>query len=345
MDWIRENKSLATIVGIFLAGSLALGGVLLMSHFAYGESLEQFSSVSGKVAMLEKAQLYPSEDNLSSLADKVSGYEDAVSNLGGVLLKLQPPIKDISDTDFVASLKTKIADFRKKAGDSSITLPKDFSFGFDAYTKTLPPTPEAARELNDYVETVYAVTNTALDAGIVSLDSLVRSELAIEKPNAPTEAKKPEPKKKPKAATKIKGKPVKPAKEIAQVVERRQLTMSFTTDQNAFQAFTNALASPSKMPYFTVVRVVRVENEKQEGPLRNAIATINNPVQTTPDPKPTADGEAAAPQAEVITAPTPSTPDAQAVMGKELLKVYFEIDLIRFLAPAPEASADAGGTN
>jgi hypothetical protein len=343
MDWIRQNKSLATIVGVFLVGSLAIGGVLLMANSSYSTSLDEMTSLSGKVTMQEKASLYPSEANLETLAEKVSGYEDAVSNLGGVLLKLQPPVKEITDTDFVAKLKTRIADVRKKAGDTSIKLPKDFAFGFDTYTKGLPPTPEAARQLNDYFETVDAVVNTALDAGIVSLDNLVRSELIVEKPNAPApKAEAPEPKKKSKTPTKIKGKPVKPAKEIAKVVERRQLTLSMTTDQKAFQALTNALASPSKMPYFTVVRVLRVENEKQDGPFRNAVIPPPEPVPSAdPAPvKPAADGAPAAPQAEVIAAPKPAAPDAIAVMGKELLKVYFEIDLVRFLAPAPETASN-----
>lgn len=345
MDWIRENKSLATIVGIFLVGGLAIGGVLLMSHFAYGASLEQLESISGKVAMQEKASLYPSQDNLDKLVDKVSGYEDAVSSLGGVLLKLQQPAKDITDTDFVAHVKTRIADVRQKAATASIKLPKDFAFGFDAYTRGLPPTPEAARQLNDYFENVDAVVVAALDAGIASLDSLVRSELVVEKPNAPAPAPAPAAPSNAKAkakSTKSKSKSkaaAKPPREIAKVVERRQLNLSMTCDQRSFQTLTNVLASPSKMPYFTVVRVVRVENEKQEGPLRNAPMPLHEPAPTPPNPTETPNATPGAPPAaEVIIAPKPAAPDAIAVLGKEMLKVSLEIDLVRFLAPAPAAN-------
>ncbi len=347
MDWIRENKSLATIVGVFAVGGLGMGGVLLMSHFGYADSLEQLSSIAGKVASQEKAALYPSAANVDALAEKVSSYEDAVSGLGDVLLKLQPPVKDITDTDFVAKLKLRIAETRQKAGDA-VKLPKDFAFGFDAYTKSLPPSPEAARQLNDYFEAVDAVISLAISSGIISLDGLQRSELAVEKPASATPPPVEEPKKgKAKAtasASKIKGgKGSKPPKEIAKVVERRRLNLVVSTDQKALQALINALASPSKMPFFTVVRAVRIENEKQEGPLRNAPMAVDVPFKA-PEPvgdsKPegTADA-AAAPKVEVITAPKPAPADAVAVMGKEALKVSLDIDLVRFLAPSPEAAS------
>ncbi len=349
MDWIRENKSWATIVGVFAAGGLAMGGVLLMSHFSYAESLEQLASIAGKVAKQEKEPLYPSAANVDALADKVAEYEGAVSGLGDVLLKLQPPVKDITDTDFVAKLKQDIAKTRQKAEAASIKLPKDFALGFDAYTKALPQSPEAARQLNDYVDAVGAVVNTVLDSGVTAIDSLQRSELTVEKPTAtapvaPVETSK----KKAKAPLKTKGKggkAIQPAKEIAKVVERRQMSLAITTDQKAFQALMNALASPSKMPYFTVIRVARVENEKQEGPLRNAPLTVDAPIkiESAPEIKPV-DGAAAsaAPKAEVITAPKPAAPDAVAVMGKEALHVSLDIDLVRFLAPD---AASTAGTN
>ena len=115
MDWIRENKTLATIAGIFLAGALALGALLLVSHFSYGESLETFTSKASQLASKERAPLYPNEANVKALEEKVAGYEEKVGSLGTVLLKLQVESKDITDTDFQAKLKQQIADIRAKA--------------------------------------------------------------------------------------------------------------------------------------------------------------------------------------------------------------------------------------
>lgn len=345
MDWIREHQKLATIVGIFVAGALALGALLFTSNSGYAGSLETFTSMAGKVAMMEKAPLYPNEENVSALDEKVTGYENEVSRLGDVLLKLQTPVVPITDTDFQAKLKQRIAEIKTKS-ESGTKLPKDFAFGFDVYTQSLPRSPEAARELGDYFDAVDAVVVAAMDSGARSIDSLSRSDLVVEKdappPPKPVAVKKESNfgKKKGSAAKKA----VAPPKEIAKVVERRQLKLSFTADQKALQTLTNTLSSASKMPYYTVLRIVRIENEKQIGPVRTALSTGDVPVSGSKtavvaniDTPPPVDG-AVLPKAEVIEAAKPAPADATAVLGGELLKVFFEIDLVRFVEPASEAN-------
>jgi hypothetical protein len=346
MDWIRENKTLATIAGIFLAGALALGALLLVSHFSYGESLETFTSKASQLASKERAPLYPNEANVKALEEKVAGYEEKVGSLGTVLLKLQVEAKDMTDTDFQAKLKQQIADIRAKADAAKCKLPKDFAFGFDTYTVSLPRSPAAARDLNDFFDSVSAVVNASIDAGVGSIDTIARSELAVEKdaPRAapePTQSSKSKAKGKPKMA----GKATKPVKEVTQVVERRQLTLVLTTDQRPLQTLMNNLASPSKMPYFTVVRNLRVENEKQDGPLRNAPMpeAQHGSTSEAQEPSPKPGGENVAPKVEVITSPKAANPDAMAVIGNERLKVYFEIDIIRYVTPSAE-SPDSGSS-
>lgn len=346
MDWIRNHQKLATIVGIFVVGALALGALLLMSHFGYAASLETFTSMSGKVAMMEKAPLYPNEENVNALDEKVTAYENEVSRLGSVLLRLQTPVAPITDTDFQAKLKQRIAEIKTKTA-GLMQLPKDFAFGFEVYTQSLPRSPEAARELGDYFGAVDSVVMAALDSGVRSIDSLSRSELAVEK-DAPPPPKAAPVKKESNFGKKkdMKAKKaVTPPKEMAKVVERRQLKMAFTADQKALQTLTNTLSSASKMPYYTVLRIVRIENEKQTGPMRTGLSSGEEPINNKPSaggvnidtPPPAVDGAAAAsPKAEVIEAAKPAPPDATAVLGGELLKVFFEIDLVRFVEPASE---------
>lgn len=349
MDWIRENKKLATIVVIFTVGAIALGVVLFLSHSAYAASLEDFNTKSSRVVSMEKAPLYPSEQNVAELDTKVTAYETEVSRLGGVLLKLQTPVQPITDTDFQAKLKQLIAETKAKSA-GLMQLPKDFALGFDAYTQSLPRSPEAARELGDYLDAVNAVLTAALDSGVRSIDTLERSALAVEKdappPPKPVAVKK-------ESTFGKKGKPTKkavaPPKEIAKVVERRELKLSFTSDQKALQTLTNTLASASKMPYYTVLRIARIENEKQEGPLRASVTATDTPIGAPNVPlpaevsdtttAPAAEGATpVAPKAEVIEAAKPAPPDAQAVLGGEALKVYFEIDLVRFVEPDADAN-------
>ena len=345
MDWIRENKTLAAIAGVFLTGAIGIGAILLMSHFSYGESLEKLSALTSKVATQERASIYPSQENVDTLAQKVSSYEEGVGKLGDVLLRLQPKTEDIKDTEFQAKLKEEIAAVRAKADQAKCTLPKDFAFGFDAYTRQVPAA-AAAAELKDYFDSVNSIVAAVIDNGVAGIDTFERSELKIEKgePAASEETTtRSESKAKSKSKPKAEGKQAKPAKEITKVVERRQVTMTLTTDQRPLQALMNILASPTKMPYFTVVRNLRVENEKQDGPLRNMpMTTASAEPATTTEPsdaaKPNGDGAATAPKVEVISAPKPLPPDAVAVIGGEKLKVYLEVDIVKFVAPAPESS-------
>ncbi|MDB6137806.1 MAG: hypothetical protein JWO94_878 [Verrucomicrobiaceae bacterium] len=361
MDWIRVNKSLAGIVGVAVAGALGLGIYLFLTYSAYSDSYDSLQALSGKIAGMEKAKLYPNEANVDAKEEKVSAYEEEVGKLGGVLLSLQkdvtsPPIKD---TDFQGNLKQSIVEIREKSKGS---LFKEFAFGFDEYTRALPPQ-EATQDLKDYLDGVTAIVNAALDSGVKSIDALSRSSLAIEKGGAQKQKKAaaaPKPKpvvskaKKKGAKEKVVAKPV----EITQMVERRVVTLDLTTDQAPLQNFVNTLASATLMKHFTVVRVLRIENEKMEGPPSKAAPMTGNnglkvqdsnglisaaaPETDKSIPHEGDSAAAAASKVEVITAAKPAPPDAIKVLGGELLKAHFEIDLVRFLEPDADAAAPAG---
>jgi hypothetical protein len=144
-------------------------------------------------------------------------------------------------------------------------------------------------------------------------------------------------------------------REVAKMVERRTLTLTLTTDQGPLQTILNDLASPSKMPYFAAVRLARVQNEKNEGPSRPSVAqelARNTATTTGEDPSAlppenvviSPDGNPvpteAAPASNKIEAAKPGVKDAVGVLGQEKLKVYLEIDLIRFLDPAAAPAAE-----
>jgi hypothetical protein len=353
MDWIRANKSLAIIVGVAFAGAVGLGIYLGLAYGGYSDSLDSLQSLSGKIANMEKAKLYPNEDNLQAKEEKVSAYEEEVGNLGKVLLSLQKQVttKPITDTDFQGKLKQRIAEFRDKAAEAKVGLPKEFAFAFDTYTHSLPQA-AATQDLNDYLDGVDAIVSATLDSGVKSIDSLGRTDLAVEKgalsPKHQPKKLPPPPKSKKKPRKGAKAEPVvKAPVEITQVVEKRTVTLDITTDQAPLQTLLNTLASASLMTHFTVLRVLRIENEKLEGPLTNGrpktatggydIKNSSGLVDAVAEPVATpAPAEGAAPataKAEVIEAAKADPPDAQKVLGGEMLKAHIEIDLIRFLEP------------
>lgn len=345
MDWIRQNKTCATILGVFGVGALVLGVVFYLGWSDLGSRLDDFDSLKKKVSNMEKNPLYPSEPHLTELENRVNAFGAAAGELSGQLIEDQKAaeaaavasVKALTDTEFQARLKERIAATKEQFGADR--LPKNFAFGFDLYTTRLPE-PAAAEPLHHYFSAVDAVVTAALEAGVAKIDSLQRTDLMVEKGQAAQQAadaaaaakakEKAKTAKSSKGKNKSKAAPAKPARAIAQVVERRTLTMQFTTDQVALQILMNSLASKAKVPYFTAVRVLRVENEKQEGPLRSA---------TLPkDDTPKDNGKAA--KLGENEAPHPAPHDAFMVLGGEKIRVYAEIDLVRFLDP-PAETADA----
>ncbi len=118
-----------------------------------------------------------------------------------------------------------------------------------------------------------------------------------------------------------------------------------TTDQGPFQNIVNTLCHPGKMPYFLVLRQLRVENTRMDGPTKaeveqkrnSSLQAASNP--NAPPPNPTEAPKAGAP--ELILPPKPAPPDAFEIMGGELLKVYMEVDYIRFRPAAQVEEEEA----
>jgi hypothetical protein len=347
MDWIRENKVLATIMGISLAGVIGLAVVLFMSYSTYGESMETFQRTDAGLAAIKGRALAPTQENLDKKGALVNEYTNAVNALGTALLSLQPQVKPISDTEFQVKLKERTAAIRAAAAAAGMELPADFAFGFGEYVAGLPRNTEAATAMSDYLDGVEAVINAMVKAGVKKLSTIERTALAIEKEAPPA---KPEPPKSrrdtrsSKAASK--GKAPAEVKKIAAVVEPRTISLTLTTDQVPLQIVLNELASPSKTEHFTSVRLLRIENEKQVGPSKSAIqqemareSGIEDVGGAPPVTPPSAAAVGAAPGAgaRVIDPVLPAKKDAVDVLGAEMLQVYMEIDLIRFLEPTENA--------
>lgn len=352
MNWIKENKSLAGILGVMIVGTLGLAALLFMSFTAYNNSVEKWKTTSENVKRLKSAKLYPSEANVSAKEKMVTDYAEKVNLLRATLLdaKVQQPVKPISETEFQAKLKDRANTVKRLAEGSQVLLPADFALGFDEYTGTLPRTPEVAADLNIHLDVMEKLVSSLIQSGIKSVDMLERTKLPNEKAAvAAPVAVKPT---KSKSSAKGKNKTIITAAAAAEpVLDRYPIKLMLTTDQGPFQNLMNTLSNPSKMPHFLVVRQLRVENEKLDGPLKSEIrisrdggASAEAPVSA---PAPEASGAPAG--AQVIVPPKASPKDAITIMGEEKIKLYLEVDYIRFRPSAeieePAAPAATAAVN
>lgn len=322
MDWIRENKPLAAILGVIAVGSLALGYLLYDAWSVYDETKEGYLGLGNQVAGLKGARLAPTNENLAAKQAAVDEYAKLVDTLGKTVLILQPKVAPINDIEFQDKLKAKISEIRKLAGESKVQLPAEFAFGFEDYTSTLPKSAAAATELSGYLDAMEKLMKLFLDCGVKGVDLLERSKLPVEAATA--------------ANAQGNNNAAMRGQASAEILEKRQISAVLTLDQGPLQLLVSRLTSPSDMPYFTSLRVLRVENQMQDGPLTSEVRL---PTQETKVQGSTPAAEEA--PTDEIKPPEAAFPDAISVFGNELLKVRLEIDLVKFLDAAAGIAAQA----
>ncbi|QIF04507.1 Amuc_1100 family pilus-like protein [Roseimicrobium sp. ORNL1] len=333
MNWVQENKSLAGILGVMIAGILGLGAWLYLSYSEYSTSMEDWNKNNDSIASLKGKKVFPSKENSEAREAEVSAYGDKVDLLRSALLseKVQQPVKPMSQTEFQAKLKERATAVVQMAKSADIALPADFALGFADYTNNVPRSPEVAAELGVHLEVMERLITTLLQSGVKSVELFERTKLPNEdrpvepKPTAANRKPAEKPKKKDNKS-KSKRTAITEEQAAEPVLDRYPVKMIVTTDQTPFQNIVNTLCDPVKMPHFLVVRLVRVENERQDGPSREEITRKKNPeVSIEQSSDPTAPGGAAASKV---------APDAVTIMGEEKLKVYLEVDYVRFRKPA-----------
>ncbi len=331
MNWIQQNKTLAGILGFMIAGAIGLGVWFYLSYSEYSTAMEERNTLAGNVANLQSAKVFPSLQNVKMVEQRIKDYRDKFSTLRKVLLSptLQQPIKPMSETEFQAKVKERAIAVKKRADAVGMKLPSsDFALGFEGYSSELPPNAAVAAELNVHLDVIEKLISVLVESGVNSLDSIKRTLLPGEKNSGKVEASPP---------------PVLPGNKLLadssadQVLDRYTINCVFSTDQGPLQNVINTLSNPAKMPHFLAVRLIRVENEKPEGSSKEE---VRNMIKTAPAPPvdaPKKPGEVASSDGS----PAPQPPDAVTIMGGEVLKVYLEIDYIRF-RPAAADAAGAG---
>jgi hypothetical protein len=330
MDWIRENKVLATILGVIAAGVLGLGYLLFDAWGAYSTARDEYVALGGQIAQIKGLALAPTEANLKAKQALVDEYGANVGKLGGALLFLQPVPAPSKQAEFQTKLKDRVLQIKNLAQGLKVALPPDFGLGFTEYLGALPTSDAIATELSGYLDGVEAIVKLALSSNVKSIDLLERAALPNEKGAA--EPRQPKPTRPQQ--------PGRPAAVVqAPLVEKRNVSMVMTLDQGGLQRIMSQLANPVDMKvrpeadqsFFTSLRVLRIENQAKEGPVRHESATS---FQSTGGPEGTVSpqGSEAAPAgaSNALAPPPPAPADSVPVIGQEQLKVLMEIDLVKF---------------
>jgi hypothetical protein len=311
----KQHSSINGVLGFCGLVICGLGYYFYDSYSVNQQAKNTLTNTINSINRYKSLDLYPSQENLEIQKKLVTEYDEKVKTLIMVLKGLQPKAEVVSDTAFQAKLKKKISEIKTFTKDKKMALPADFTLGFSEYVNELPKTGDVATELSNYLDANDALVRLLAEQGAQSLDSFERSVITAEK------ALKAE-----KSKSNQTNSPDQ-SNQGQKLTDKKQLKLTFTADQAQVQAIFSALASPSIMSYFTSVRQVRIENEKQEAPMKSITLENKTGLETLEVEPEKSDQKTTKKSSEV----QPAAADSLVVLGNEKLKVYLEIDLVTFL--------------
>ena len=329
----KQNKFLTIYFSVLGVGALALGYLGWSASSSAEEAEKSYNDRVTELDRLEKASLSRTKENADKKKKLVDEYVTQVQAMNTTMLAWQVPA---NETETGESFQKKLIQAVKTAKEDGLSkqvkVSEKFDFGMEKYLASFPV--GTAPRLSAQLDSLIFLVNAAMDAGVSSIDSLIRTELAFEseKPDEPAA----EPGKKPKPAPAPKPKPGekkvvvkedKPAVDESKVLERQPLALTITGKNKSVLSLLEALAnaSPGNMaPHFFVVRTLRVENQLKDGPAKTQTVEVKEEEITLPDG-------------------TKKTikHDAMYLLGNEQVRMSLELDLVRFVAEpaAPEKPA------
>jgi hypothetical protein len=317
-----NSKVWLTVYGI--VALVVIGGTgfyAFSSHGKYAAAMSGWDSTVSGIGSLERRVPYPNEENAKAYGAKVEEYKASVKALSETLKTFNRDLNtSLPNTEFQQLVKKRVEEFRAAAtqGGLEIGTETEFQLGFDSYANSLPA-PELVPMLDYELEAIDHLLRKLIANGATALLSFGRDEIPGEGKNQ--------------------------AAQDSGVVHKYPVRVRFRAPYVSMQKIVNDLANDRQ--FFYIVRVIKVENQMQEGPVKltaetgtGGFVTYQNPLtKETATPEmldgwgrgtaPDAEVEAKAKEAGFVRAEQ----DARVLMGLEQLEVFLVVDIARFLSP------------
>jgi hypothetical protein len=309
MDWIRQNKFAAALLGVVAVVAIVLVVLGLSASGRHSEIADQYEQQAAELRRLENLKPYPNADNLKKLEEQKEQYAKAVQQLRERLNSVEFHVEPMTPEQFQDQLRASVSAITAKAKENNVKPPDNFYLGFDRYSAE-PPAREAATVLGKQLKAIEFVVNQLIENKVDAIATINRIPLPQETGGA---AAAPTPRERRNQA---------PETEETRQVQRYPFEIGFTAEQSRFRRALNALVNTDKQ--FFVVRRLNVKNQQEKGPPRQ---------EETPPPQPPgppegqpAEGQPGAPQ------PTPGADKApiQYLVGAEKIDVLIGIDILDF---------------
>jgi len=301
MNWCRKNPLLGAFIAAF---AVSMGTALWFFWSAKTEADEasrRFNENVAELNRLERLASYPSGPNLRAMQAQSDRYAAGIDKLKTELKTHVMPSTVIAPNEFQSRLRIAISAVSEKARANKVKLPARFYLGFDEFAASLP-TAQAAPLLGQELSQVELLLNILLDARIDALTSFHRVPSPQDQPPGALS----------RSSQAALGKSAGSAPAQSKLIERHVVEASFVSSQGVARKILNQISSTPEQ--FYLIRLLQVRNEKDKGPLREAIPET-----------------AAVPSPPGIPATKPTTGAAFTfIVGNEHVETSAKIEIVRF---------------
>jgi hypothetical protein len=303
MTWFRENRFLGTFLIGFAVCLIGGAWFFFSAKSDWDEASERFNNASTELSRLERLAPYPSTDNLRKMKAHAEDYTSALGKLKDELKMRIAPAAPMAPNEFQSHLRVAMNSVADKARANKVKLPDKFYLGFDEFASALP-NESAAPLLGQELVQIEWLVNGLLEARVEALNAFRRSPLPEEHGTAAAL---------PTTTPAAGAKPAAAATTAPKLFERNVVELTFLSTPSAARKVINQIAGASQE--FCIIRELRVRNEKDKGPPREAGAETST-APSIPAPSPAAKATPAA--------------SLNFIVGSEKIETTAKIEIVRF---------------
>ncbi len=317
MNWINENKFLAVLCGGTVAGLILLLFIGSRGASHYSSALQEFQTAADEAAGYERGPLYPKEVNRAAKKKALGDYRQELEGLQEAYKPFRPEdLTNVSSQEFTDHLIKVNKETRKAFEDNGVSVPAGYFVGFERYKSTLA-SKESTGILGYELAGIRNLMLSLAAAKPKELRNLYRAEIPEES-----------------------GKTYEPGDAVARYFP---IEITFTGPEKSAREFVTAVTKLDEK--YAVIRMLRINNEKQEPP-RSADAKFDKPAEKTNEFGGDFGGDFVMPNEEAAATETAGSESAAAgeaapvantgrilsqVLGAEDVQVFLRIDLLQFL--------------
>lgn len=358
MDWIKRNLYFL-IGGVAALACMGMAGWFLFSKWqANNAEMEKLNADYQELQNLNNEDPHPGSGQINNIKIAEAQQEE----LRGIIEKAKakflpiPPIPDvptISESEFAAALSRTVDRLQKEATNSSVIIPPNYRFSFEAQYTRVSFASNSIQPLSLQLGDIQAICNILFEAKVNALDNIRRSRVSTDDTTA-------------QMTDYIDKKPV--TNDLAILAPYEVTFRSFSGELAA------ALAGFASSPYGIVVKSINVEPGPAPVVTEEVMPTATPQYIIQQNPAAAVGGrdaesaaafqrryglggagryggrgagpampqEAPPPQTIYVTpTTTPATAKPQTVLDERQLKVTLTLAVVRLRPPGEAASAPA----